>query len=227
LIARCSEKMEAEAKHEFVATADDELSFPKGAILKVLSVEEDQNWFKAELDGKEGYIPGNYIEMKAHPWYVKTTRADAETLLLEKNESTQYVQGDGAFLVRPSESSPGDFSLSVKFGDQVQHFKVLRDGAGKYFLWVVKFDSLNQLVQYHRTSSVSRSQTIFLKDMRRQRVVAKFDFMTQEPEELSLQRNDIITVIDKSDPNWWTGEIVRNGRTLRGMFPRTYVAPYN
>ena len=58
-------------------------------------------------------------------------------------------------------------------------------------------------------------------------MVAKFDFMTQEPEELSLNRNDVITVIDKSDPNWWTGEIVRNGRTLRGMFPRTYVAPYN
>lgn len=27
--------MEAEAKHDFQATADDELSFPKGAILKV------------------------------------------------------------------------------------------------------------------------------------------------------------------------------------------------
>ena len=47
----------------------------------------------------------------------------------------------------------------------MQHFKVLRDGAGKYFLWVVKFNSLNQLVEYHRTSSVSRSQTIYLQDM--------------------------------------------------------------
>ncbi len=42
---------------------------------------------------------------------------------------------------------------------------MLRDGAGKYFLWVVKFNSLNQLVDYHRTSSVSRTQTIYLKDM--------------------------------------------------------------
>ncbi len=55
-----------------------------------------------------------------------------------------------------------DFS---RFGGGVQHFKVLRDGAGKYFLWVVKFNSLNQLVDYHRTSSVSRTQTIYLKDM--------------------------------------------------------------
>lgn len=52
-----------------------------------------------------------------------------------------------------------------RFADQVQHFKVLRDGSGKYFLWVVKFDSLNELVKYHRTASVSRSQTIYLQDM--------------------------------------------------------------
>ena len=52
-----------------------------------------------------------------------------------------------------------------RFEESVQHFKVLRDGAGKYFLWVVKFSSLNQLVDYHRTSSVSRTQTICLRDM--------------------------------------------------------------
>lgn len=47
----------------------------------------------------------------------------------------------------------------------VQHFKVLRDAQGKFFLWVVKFNSLNELVDYHRTSSVSRSLDVKLKDM--------------------------------------------------------------
>jgi growth factor receptor-binding protein 2 len=56
-------------------------------------------------------------------------------------------------------------TCTCRFGGGVQHFKVLRDGAGKYFLWVVKFSSLNQLVDYHRTSSVSRTQTIYLKNM--------------------------------------------------------------
>ena len=55
--------------------------------------------------------------------------------------------------------------LFSRFGDQVQHFKILRDGSGKYFLWVVKFDSINMLVNYHRFSSVSRSQKIYLIDM--------------------------------------------------------------
>lgn len=42
-----------------------------------------------------------------HSWYYgRITRADAEKLLANKPE--------GGFLIRISESSPGDFSLSVK-----------------------------------------------------------------------------------------------------------------
>ena len=47
-------RMEAVAKHDFNHTADDELSFRKGQILKVLNKEDDMNWYRAELDGQEG-----------------------------------------------------------------------------------------------------------------------------------------------------------------------------
>ena len=56
------------------------------------------------------------------------------------------------------------FFIPSRYQSGVQHFKVLRDGAGKYFLWIVKFDSLNQLIEYHRTTSVSRGPNIILKD---------------------------------------------------------------
>jgi len=210
--------MEAVAKHDFNATADDELSFRKNDVLKVLNMEDDMNWYRAELDGKEGLIPSNYIEMKKHDWYYgRITRADAEKLLMNKHE--------GAFLIRVSESSPGDFSLSVKCGDGVQHFKVLRDTSGKFFLWVVKFNSLNELVEYHRSASVSRSQDIKLKDMQPEEILvqAMYDFSPQEAGELEFRRGDIITVIDKSDQNWWEGEI----GSRRGYFPATYVVPYH
>lgn len=48
--------MEAIAKHDFNATADDELSFRKHSILKVLNKEDDMNWYRAELDGHEGEL---------------------------------------------------------------------------------------------------------------------------------------------------------------------------
>lgn len=34
--------------------------------LQVLNTEEDKHWYKAEQDGKDGLIPKNYIQMKAH-----------------------------------------------------------------------------------------------------------------------------------------------------------------
>ena len=51
--------MEAVAKHDFNHTADDELSFRKGQILKVLNKEDDMNWYRAELDGQEGMYISN------------------------------------------------------------------------------------------------------------------------------------------------------------------------
>ncbi|KXJ08561.1 Protein E(sev)2B [Exaiptasia diaphana] len=101
--------MEATAKHDFQASSDDELSFKKGTILKILNIDPEHQWYKAESEGREGYIPANYIEMKPHDWFHgRIKRSDAEANLMRSE--TQ----DGAFLIRESESTPGDFSLSVR-----------------------------------------------------------------------------------------------------------------
>lgn len=64
--------------------------------------------------------------------------------------------------------------IFYRCSDGVQHFKVLRDAQGKFFLWVVKFNSLNELVEYHRTASVSRSQDVKLRDMVPEEVIIFF-----------------------------------------------------
>ena len=101
------------------------------------------NWYKAEIEGREGklcrhrktsftvkskylhtgLIPSNYIEMQPHSWYYgRITSANSEKLLGDKHV--------GAFLVRANtETSLGNFHLSVKSRDGVQHFEVLRDAA--------------------------------------------------------------------------------------------------
>jgi len=210
--------MEAVALHDFNSVEVDELPFKKGSIIKILAKDQDKNWYKGELNGKEGFVPKNYVQMKPHDWFHgHLPRKDAEKKLIEQ----AY---DGAFLLRESESTPGDFSLSVKHQQSVQHFKVLRDGAGKYFLWVVKFNSLNELVEYHRSSSVSRSQNIYLRDMTeddQKLYKAAYDFAAQDDEEISFKRGDTIKVTEKYNENWWMGEV--NGRS--GMFPATYVTP--
>ncbi|CAP39657.2 Protein CBG23363 [Caenorhabditis briggsae] len=202
--------MEAIAEHDFQAGPNNELSFRRGNILKVLNKDEDPHWFKAELDGHEGFIPSNFIRMRECPWYLgKITRNDAEVLLKRKNVK------DGNFLVRQCESSPGEFSVSVRFQDSIQHFKVLRDKGGKYYLWTEKHNSLNE------TASVSRTHTLLLSDMTIEVkfVQALFDFNPQESEELAFKRGDVIILIDKTDSNWWEGQL--NNR--RGIFPSNYV----
>ena len=55
-------------------------------------------------------------------------------------------------------------------------------------------------------------------------MLAQFDFKPQDEEELELKRGDVVEVVEKKDPNWWTGELQREGKTVRGLFPVTYVA---
>lgn len=147
--------MEAIAKFDFIASGEDELSFHTGDVLKILSNQEE--WLKAELGSQEGYVPKNFIDIEFPEWFHEgLSRHQAENLLMGK--------GIGFFIIRASQSSPGDFSISVRHEDDVQHFKVMRDTKGNYFLWTEKFPSLNKLVDYYRTTSISKQKQIFLRD---------------------------------------------------------------
>jgi hypothetical protein len=58
------------------------------------------------------------------------------------------------------------------------------------------------------------------------KVIANYDFVPNDPDELELKKGDIITVLQKKDPNWWMGEVHRGNKSCRGLFPKTYVMPY-
>ena len=46
----------------------------------------------------------------------------------------------------------------------MQHFKVIKDNLGQYFLWSEKFSSFNRLVDFYKSNSISKQRLIFLKD---------------------------------------------------------------
>ncbi|NWR75396.1 GRAP protein, partial [Centropus unirufus] len=207
--------MESVALYSFQATEKDELSFQKGDILKV-----------REMGGWHQLLGGHHLgPLTAEPgapcrWYVgRISRQVAEERLLK-------LRHLGAFLIRDSESSPGEFSISVNYGQHVQHFKVLRERNGRYFLWEEKFNSLNELVDFYRTTTIAKEEQIFLRDedqevKRPKFVQAQFDFSAHSSSQLPFLRGDIIEVLDSPDPRWWQGKIY--GRV--GLFPRSYVHP--
>lgn len=216
-------QMEAEAKHDFVPSdPESELAFKKGDNLLILNFGDPVQWYSAQKDGQIGLVPGNYIEVKKAGWYQgRISRSKAESLVA----NSPY---DGAFLVRLSESSPNDFSLSVKCGNSVQHFRILKSTDHEYFLWTTKFKSLNQLVEYYKQETVSRTQQILLRDMDCDdgtfTVEAIYDFEPKDDAEdgeteLGFKKGDMIQVFDCRDENWWGGRI--GERT--GFFPKLYV----
>lgn len=147
--------MEVVGKYDFDASSARELSFRKGDILKILS--SCDSWYTAEMHGHEGFVPHSYLDVQMPSWFQENaSRSFAEEDLMDKSV--------GHFLIRGSQSTPGDFSISVRHEHDVQHFKVIKDNKGHYSLWSDKFCSFNKLVDFYRTTSISKQRTIFLND---------------------------------------------------------------
>ncbi|XP_031670317.1 GRB2 related adaptor protein a isoform X1 [Oncorhynchus kisutch] len=209
--------MEAMALYSFRATEGDELSFNKEDVLKIINMEDDPNWYTAELNNKKGYVPKNYINLRPHAWFAgRVSRGVAEGRLRQRDR--------GAFIVRESESAPGEFSMSVSYGDHVQHFKVLQDRSGQYFVWEEMFFSLNQMVEFYHSNSIAKEETVFLRDPEHpvrhpHHAHALFDFTPHHPSQLRFLRGDFIDLLDCSDSLRWRGRC--HGRV--GFFPPEYV----
>uniref|UniRef100_A0A7N8XEP6 GRB2-related adapter protein-like n=1 Tax=Mastacembelus armatus TaxID=205130 RepID=A0A7N8XEP6_9TELE len=191
--------MEAVALFSFTASEAAELSFQKGGIIKSNSA--------CVLIGYN------------FPAHVSSGRWFAGRVSRHEAEQRLRWQDTGVFLVRESESAPGEFSLSVSYGDRVEHFRVL-EGGGQYCIWDKSFRSLNRLVDFYRTHSIAVEQVVCLKDKPRL-AQALCDYTPPHTAHLHFLRGDIIDVLDCSSSLTWRGRC--RGRV--GIFPPEYVQP--
>ncbi|KAG5850512.1 hypothetical protein ANANG_G00083260 [Anguilla anguilla] len=135
-----------QALYPFSSGNDEELSFEKGEVMEVVEKpENDPEWWKCrKADGQLGLVPKNY-------WYYgKVTRHQAEVALNQRGE-------EGDFLIRDSESSPNDFSISLKARSKNKHFKVqLKEGL--YCIGQRKFHSMEELVDHYKKAPIFTSE---------------------------------------------------------------------
>ncbi|KAB1254506.1 Tyrosine-protein phosphatase non-receptor type 6 [Camelus dromedarius] len=81
--------------------------------------------------------------MLSHGWFHRDLSGlDAETLLKGRGVH-------GSFLARPSRKNQGDFSLSVRVGDQVTHIRIQNSGDFYDLYGGEKFATLTELVEYY------------------------------------------------------------------------------
>ncbi|XP_058029606.1 tyrosine-protein kinase FRK [Ahaetulla prasina] len=146
----------------YQARTEDDLSFQPGDKLEVLDTSQEGWWFANLLvenglagpgQKLQGYIPANYVapdqSIEAEPWFFGAIkRADAEKQLLYHENET------GAFLIRESESQKGEFSLSVRDGATVKHYRIKQMDNGDFFLTRrATFHTLNAFVMHYSKSS--------------------------------------------------------------------------
>ncbi|XP_046427301.1 tyrosine-protein kinase Src42A isoform X2 [Neodiprion pinetum] len=138
------------ALYDYDARTDEDLSFRKGEHLEILNDTQGDWWLaRSKRTRQEGYIPSNYVaklkSIEAEPWYFrKIKRIEAEKkLLLPENDH-------GAFLIRDSESRHNDYSLSVRDGDTVKHYRIRQLDEGGFFIARrTTFRTLQELVEHY------------------------------------------------------------------------------
>ncbi|CAB3410319.1 unnamed protein product [Caenorhabditis bovis] len=166
------------ALYSFDASASEELSFNKGEKLDIIEhPPHDPEWWMARnAMGQVGLVPCNYIEvikngfaaapptnvgyeaeysgsgqlpMHQEPWYFgKISRDRAEVLL--------KVGREGEFLVRDSESNPGDLSISMRGVVRNKHFKVQAID-GKLKIGNKTFSNMNSLISHYKANPIFSS----------------------------------------------------------------------
>ena len=135
-------------KHDYHTDQAGQLSIRKGDKLKISRKSENGDWAEATSpQGDIGWVPASYIakvdSLEKHSWFHgNVTRAEAELSLSSGI--------NGSFLLRESESKPGQFSISLRYDGRVFHYRIHLDSSSKYYVTPEsKFECLAELVVHH------------------------------------------------------------------------------
>ncbi|XP_031449965.1 tyrosine-protein kinase BTK isoform X2 [Phasianus colchicus] len=147
------------ALYNYVPMNVQDLQLQKGEEYLILE-ESHLPWWKArDKNGREGYIPSNYVtetsnSLEIYEWYSKNiTRSQAEQLLKQEGK-------EGGFIVRDSTSKTGKYTVSVYAKSAVdpqgmiRHYVVCCTPQNQYYLAEKHlFNTIPELITYHQHNS--------------------------------------------------------------------------
>ncbi|XP_063697847.1 tyrosine-protein kinase Lyn-like [Culicoides brevitarsis] len=141
------------------ARSSNELSFKKGEVLELIKkcISRDHLLMKDLKNTKYGFVPKESVaeinSLRAQEYYFeKVSRRQAESLIMFPGNCT------GTFIVRPSQSVPGSFSLTVKDysmnrGFRPRNYRINVSKYGNYSLQPsVEFKTVPELISYYQKS---------------------------------------------------------------------------
>ncbi|GAB6027107.1 hypothetical protein CHUAL_000030 [Chamberlinius hualienensis] len=176
------------ALYDFQAGGDNQLNLKKGEQVRVTSYNKTGEWCEARSrSGQVGWVPSNYVtplnSLEKHSWYHGPISRNAAEYLLSSGIN-------GSFLVRESESSPGQRSISLRYEGRVYHYRINEDAEGKsYVTSESRFNTLAELVHHHSLNADGLI-TMLLYPVPKRNKPTVFA-LSPEPDEWEVERTDI------------------------------------
>lgn len=176
------------AIHDFQAAGSNQLTIRAGEELAILRYNDTEEWCEGQArNGNIGWLPSSYVKpvnsLEKHSWYHGPISRNAAEYLLSSGIN-------GSFLVRESESNPGQLSISLRFDSRVYHYRVSHAPDGKMYVSTDnRFTSIAELIHHHSVHADGLVTTLHYPAAKTDKPTI-FSF-SPEPDEWEIPRSEI------------------------------------
>uniref|UniRef100_A0A8C4QJF6 RAS p21 protein activator 1 n=1 Tax=Eptatretus burgeri TaxID=7764 RepID=A0A8C4QJF6_EPTBU len=136
----------------------DELSFVKGDVFIVHNTLDDGwLWVTNVRNDEQGVIVEDLVEevvsvtiffFTLSLWFHgKVSKEEAYSLLMTVGE-------DRSFLVRPSDNTPGDYSLYFRMANKIQRFKISRSTNSQFVMGGRYYNSIDEVIDHYKKEQI-------------------------------------------------------------------------
>ncbi|XP_017694333.1 PREDICTED: intersectin-1 [Lepidothrix coronata] len=199
------------AMYTYESSEQGDLTFQQGDM--ILVTKKDGDWWTGTLGDKSGVFPSNYVRLKDS----EAPGAAGKTGSLGKKPEIAQVIA--------SYTATGPEQLTLAPG---QLILIRKKNPGGW--WEGELQARGKKRQigwfpanYVKLLSPGTSKTTPTELPKAApavcQVIGMYDYTAQNDDELAFSKGQIITVLNREDPDWWKGEV--NGHV--GLFPSNYV----
>nr|XP_019568283.1 PREDICTED: intersectin-2 isoform X2 [Rhinolophus sinicus] len=194
------------ALYPYSSVEPGDLTFTEGE--EILVTQKDGEWWTGSIGDRTGIFPSNYVKPKDQESFGSANKSG--TL----NKKPEIAQVTSAYVASGSEQ------LSLAPG---QLILILKKNASGWWQGELQARGKKRQKGWFPASHVKllgpsseRTTPAFHPVCQ---VIAMYDYIANNEDELNFSKGQLINVLNKDDPDWWQGEI--SGVT--GLFPSNYV----
>ncbi|XP_075779518.1 intersectin-2 isoform X3 [Pelodiscus sinensis] len=194
------------ALYSYASSEPGDLTFTEGE--EILVTQKDGEWWTGSIADRTGIFPSNYVKPKDQD--VSGTAGRTGT----QNKKPEIAQVTTAYVASGTEQ------LSLAPG---QLILILKKNASGWWQGELQARGKKRQKGWFPANHVKllgpSSERTTPAALSTCQVIAMYDYVANNEDELSFSKGQLINVLSKDDADWWQGEI--SGVT--GLFPSNYV----